>query len=40
LNGYIWMDNVTLATAPDAGTTSALLGISLGGMAFLRRKLR
>jgi hypothetical protein len=41
LDGYIWMDNVTLTTAavPDAGTAGLLLGIGLGGIAYLRRRL-
>jgi hypothetical protein len=38
LNGYIAMDDVTLSTVPDAGSTGLLLGIGLGGIAYLRRK--
>ena len=39
LNGYIWMDDVTLTTVPDAGSTGLLLGIGFGGIAYLRRRL-
>jgi hypothetical protein len=39
VNGYIEMDDVTLTTAPDAGSTALLLGIGFGGIAYLRRKL-
>jgi hypothetical protein len=43
LDGYIWMDDVTLTTTtaatPDAGSSSLLLGIGISGLALLRRKL-
>jgi VPDSG-CTERM motif len=32
-------DNGDIATAPDTGTTASLFGLSLAGLAFLRRKL-
>jgi hypothetical protein len=39
VNGYIAMDNVSLTTVPDAGSTGLLLGIGFGAIAYLRRKL-
>ena len=35
----VFNDNGDVATAPDTGTTASLFGLSLTGLAFLRRKL-
>ena len=34
-----FIDKGDVATAPDTGTTASLFGLSLTGLAFLRRKL-
>jgi hypothetical protein len=43
VNGIIvsatFFDNGDVATVPDTGTTGSLLGLSLAGLAFFRRKL-
>jgi protein with PEP-CTERM/exosortase system signal len=43
LNGGVlavtFFDKGDIATAPDAGTTASLFGLSLMSLAFLRRKL-